>query len=96
MRYGDPPIAGAEVCDKSKKVGDDALTGGVVSGFSNKLQRDDYPSSRRQTPTSEITMFRFVSESTNVNFPIDEDVRTSYVNNQDVVPARLKSGFFQE
>ena len=30
------------------------------------------------------------------NFPIDEDVRTSYVNNQDVVPARLKSGFFQE
>ena len=39
-------------------------------------------SSRRETPKSEITMFRFVSEPTSVNFTIDEGVRTSYVNNQ--------------
>ena len=34
------------------------------------------------SPKSEITMFRFVSETTSVNFTADEGVRTSYVNNQ--------------
>ena len=33
------------------------------------------------SPKSEITMFRFVSEPTSVNFTVDEGVRTSYVNN---------------
>ena len=79
-RYSDPPIAGAGVCDKSKEVGDDPLTGNRVSGYDNKLQMDDYLSSRRETPKSEI-MFRFVSEATSVNFTVDEGVRTSYVNN---------------
>ena len=64
-----------------KEVGDDPLTGDGVSGYGNKLQRDDYLSSRRETPKSEITMFRFVSEPTSVNFAVDEGVKTSYVNN---------------
>ena len=33
-------------------------------------------------PKSEITMFRFVSEFTSVNFTVDEGIRTSCVNNQ--------------
>ena len=80
-QYSDLPIAGAGVFDKSKEVGDDPLTGDGVSGYGHKLQRDDYLSSRRETPKGEITMFRFVSEPTSVNFTVDEGVRTSYVNN---------------
>ena len=64
-----------------KEVGDDPLTEDGVSGYGNKLQRDDYLSSRKETPKSEITMFRFVSEPISVNFAVDEGVRTSYVNN---------------
>ena len=81
MQYIDPPIAGAGLCDKFKEVGDDPLTGDRVSGYGNKLQRDDYLSSRKEIPKIEITMFRFVPEPTSVNFTVDEDVRTSYVNN---------------
>ena len=59
--YSDPPITRAGVCDKSKEVGNDPLTGDEVSGYGNYLQRDDCLSSRRETPKSEITMFRLVS-----------------------------------
>ena len=75
--YSDPPIAGAGFCDKSKEVGDDPLRGDGVSGYGNKLQRDGYLSSRRGTPKSEVTICRFVSEPTSVNFTIDQFVRTS-------------------
>ena len=75
--YSDPPIAGTGACDKCKEVGDDPLTGDGVSRYGNKLQRNDHLSSRRETPKSEITVFRFVSESASVNFAIDEGVRTS-------------------
>ena len=80
-RYSDPPIAGAGFCDKSKEVGDDPLTGDGISGFGNKIQRNDYLSSRRETPKSEIPIFTFVSEPTSVNFTIDKGIRRSYVNN---------------
>ena len=80
-QYSDPPIAGAGICDKSKKVGDNLLTGDGVSGYGNRFQRDDYLSSRRETPKNEITIFRFVSEPTSVNFTVDEGVSISYFNN---------------
>ena len=80
-RYSDPPIVRAEVCDKSKKVCNDPLLSNGFSGYGNKLQRDDYLSLRRETPKSDIAMFRFVSESTSFNFTVDEGTRTSYVNN---------------
>ena len=81
LRYSDPPIAEAGVCYKSKEVGDDPLTGNGDCGYDNKLQRDDYLSSRRASSKSEITVFRFVSESLSVNFTVDEGIRTSYANN---------------
>ena len=92
-RYSDPPIAGAGVCDKSKEVGDDPLTGDGVSGYGNKLQRDDYISSIRETSKSEITMFRFVSEPTSVNFTVGEGVRTSYVNNSGCLSSTTQQSF---
>ena len=41
-QYIDPPIAGSRVCDKSKEVGEDPLTGDGVSWYGNKLQRVDF------------------------------------------------------
>ena len=81
LQCSDSPTAGAGACHKSKEAVDDPLTGGEVSGHGNKLWRDDYLSSRRVTPKSEITMFVFVSEPTSVNFTAGESVRTTYVNN---------------
>ena len=92
-RYSDPAIAGAGVCDKSKEVGDDPLTGDGVSGYGNKLQRDDYLSSRGETPKSEITLFRFVLEPTSVHFTVDEGVRTSYVNNPGCSSSSTEQSF---
>ena len=68
-------------CDKSKEVRDEPLTGDGVSGYDNELQRNDYLSSRRETPKTKIVMFKFVSETTSFNLTIDESVRTSYINN---------------
>ena len=90
--YSDLTIAGAGVYDKLKEVSDNPLTEDGVSGYVNKLQRDDYLSSRRETPKSEITMFRFVLEPTSVNFTVNEDVRTFYVNNLGC-PSRTTSSF---
>ena len=71
----------------------DHLTGDGVFGFDNKFRRDDYPSSRRETLKSEITMFRFVSEPTSVNFTIDEGVTTSYVENPDCPSSTTEQSF---
>ena len=79
--YSETPIARAGGCDKSKEVRDDPLTGDGVSGYDNKLQRNDYLSFTRETPKTEIVMFKFVSEPTSFNFTIDESVKTSYINN---------------
>ena len=49
--------------------------------------------SRRETPKSEISMFRHVSELTSVNFTIDESVRTSYINNPGC-PSRMTEQSF--
>ena len=49
--------------------------------------------SRRETPKSEISMFRYVSELTSVNFIIDESVRTSYIKNQGC-PSRMTEPSF--
>ena len=54
LRYNDPRIAEAGVCYKSKRVGDDPLTGNGVCGYDNKLQRDDYLSSREESSKSEL------------------------------------------
>lgn len=69
------------------------LTEDGVPGYINKLQRDDHLSSRRVTPKSEITMLRFVSQPTNVNFTVDEVVRTSYVNNPDFSFSTFEQSF---
>ena len=63
------------------------------SWYGNKLQRNDHLYSRRETPKSEITMLRFVSESTSVNFTTDEGVRASHVNNPDFPSATTEQSF---
>ena len=81
MRYSGPSIAGARFFDKSKEVGDDSLTWDGVSGYGNKLQRNDHLASRRETSKSETALFRFLSKPKSANFIIEEGVTTSYKNN---------------
>ena len=59
-QYSDLATAGAEVCDKSKEVGDGPLIGDRVCGYGNNIHRDDYLYSRKKASKNGITMFRFV------------------------------------
>ena len=74
-RYRDPSIAEAGVCDKCN-VHDHSLVRDGVSTYGNKLQRNYYLSSRKETPKIDVIMFRSVSELTSVSFKIDKIVRT--------------------
>ena len=50
LRYSCLHIVRIRICDTSKNVSDDQLTGDVVSGYGNKLQRNYRLSSRQETP----------------------------------------------
>ena len=95
LRYSDPPIAGAGVCDKSKEVGNDPLTEDGVSGYGNKLQREDSLSEEKLQKVKLQCLDLYQRPQVSI-LQLKKGLGHLISTIQTVLPARLNNRFLQQ